>query len=250
MFGWREKRGNRERPDLLDILSREVFESIRVTDDEIDETALSPELYSRVRSRIATRRRQAELTAGQRIRQASQRDRRYLAWGAVAAALLLALTFAVRLTRHLQAPAQLAVATPHATQPATGERPAVSTQPTRDEPSREAVSMQAAKLRDESAGGTVAARHHRTRRGEIADQQLALLSEEQQATEFLPLTLTPDEKTGDASDGMRQIVRVTLPRTTLLAFGVPMNMERAGELVTADVMLGEDGVARAIRFVH
>jgi hypothetical protein len=66
------------------------------------------------------------------------------------------------------------------------------------------------------------------------------------ATEFIPLIQ------GDVmspSDG-GQIVRVEMPRGALLAFGLPMNMERAGERVKADVVVGNDGVARAIRFVH
>jgi len=45
-------------------------------------------------------------------------------------------------------------------------------------------------------------------------------------------------------------VRVQVLRSALIAFGVPMNMERAGELITADVVVGEDGLARAIRFVQ
>ena len=31
---------------------------------------------------------------------------------------------------------------------------------------------------------------------------------------------------------------------------LPVNYERAGERVKADVLLGDDGIARAIRFVH
>ena len=47
-----------------------------------------------------------------------------------------------------------------------------------------------------------------------------------------------------------QIVRVEVPRSALASFGLPMNAERAGERVKADVVLGYDGVARAIRFVR
>jgi hypothetical protein len=46
------------------------------------------------------------------------------------------------------------------------------------------------------------------------------------------------------------VVRVELPRTALVSMGLPMNPERAGELVKADVLMGDDGVARAIRFVR
>jgi len=66
------------------------------------------------------------------------------------------------------------------------------------------------------------------------------------ATDFLPM--------GDASDlaslESGQIVRVKLPRSSLASFGLPLNFERAGEPVKADVMLGEDGRPRAIRFIR
>ena len=45
-------------------------------------------------------------------------------------------------------------------------------------------------------------------------------------------------------------MRVELPRSALMSFGLPMNMERAGERIKADVVVGEDGLARAIRFVR
>jgi|GEM_PF-3587156 len=47
-----------------------------------------------------------------------------------------------------------------------------------------------------------------------------------------------------------QVVRVKLQRSALLAYGLPIDMERANENVTADVVLSEEGVACAIRFVH
>jgi len=46
------------------------------------------------------------------------------------------------------------------------------------------------------------------------------------------------------------VVRMKLPRTVLTTFGLPMNPERAEEHVQADVVLGPDGFARAVRFVN
>jgi hypothetical protein len=46
------------------------------------------------------------------------------------------------------------------------------------------------------------------------------------------------------------IVRVSLPRWTLISFGLPVNMERAAEPLEADVVFAEDGTARAIRFIR
>src|SRR5262249_13981469 len=47
-----------------------------------------------------------------------------------------------------------------------------------------------------------------------------------------------------------QLVRVELPRSALMTFGLPVNSDRAGERVKADVLVGSDGIARAIRFVR
>ena len=46
-----------------------------------------------------------------------------------------------------------------------------------------------------------------------------------------------------------QIVRVELPRSALVNFGLPVNMDRYNEKVKADVLFGVDGLAHAIRFV-
>jgi len=53
----------------------------------------------------------------------------------------------------------------------------------------------------------------------------------------------------DLQDG-GQLVRVELPRSALARFGLPMNMDRADERIKADVLVGADGLARAIRFVN
>jgi hypothetical protein len=47
-----------------------------------------------------------------------------------------------------------------------------------------------------------------------------------------------------------QIIRVELPRSALAKFGLPVNMDRYNEKVKADVLLGVDGLAHAIRFVQ
>lgn len=66
------------------------------------------------------------------------------------------------------------------------------------------------------------------------------------ATEFIPLVHGGDVAIPDGG----HIMRVELPRSALVSFGLPMNMERAGEPVRADVVVGNDGLARAIRFVR
>jgi hypothetical protein len=66
------------------------------------------------------------------------------------------------------------------------------------------------------------------------------------ATEFFPLG---DPETALPTDEL-QMVRVRLSRSALAAFGLPYNASQAQERVTADVIIGADGLARAVRFVR
>ena len=66
------------------------------------------------------------------------------------------------------------------------------------------------------------------------------------ATDFIPLMDRPSLEQMDGG----QVMRVELPRSALMSFGLPMDMERASERVKADVVVGNDGLARAIRFVR
>ncbi|HYP26245.1 MAG TPA: hypothetical protein VE262_05970 [Blastocatellia bacterium] len=66
------------------------------------------------------------------------------------------------------------------------------------------------------------------------------------ATEFMPIGY------GYPPSQMARghIVRVELPRSAMTSFGLPVNHERSESRVKADVLIGEDGLARAIRFVR
>lgn len=63
-------------------------------------------------------------------------------------------------------------------------------------------------------------------------------------TDFIPLDDDP------APAGLTSLVRVQLPRTALLAFGLPLNEDRTGDLVQAEFLLDEDGQVRAVRFIE
>ncbi|HZH32051.1 MAG TPA: hypothetical protein VEY11_14895 [Pyrinomonadaceae bacterium] len=75
----------------------------------------------------------------------------------------------------------------------------------------------------------------------------ARTAEAESMTEFIPLVsgapAAPPLESG-------QLVRVQLPRAALSSLGLPLNAERGDEPVKADVLLGGDGLARAIRFVR
>jgi hypothetical protein len=71
-------------------------------------------------------------------------------------------------------------------------------------------------------------------------------SEEVIASEFFPLQGEMEAPAFESSG----VVRVAVPRATLLAFGLPMNPELAMEPLEAEILVSEDGAAQAIRFLH
>jgi hypothetical protein len=66
------------------------------------------------------------------------------------------------------------------------------------------------------------------------------------ATRFFTLPEARDLPPAEAAT----VVRVQLPRSTMRLVGLPVNEERADERIRADMVLGQDGIARAIRFVQ
>ncbi|MFN0169920.1 MAG: hypothetical protein ACKV22_26150 [Bryobacteraceae bacterium] len=63
-------------------------------------------------------------------------------------------------------------------------------------------------------------------------------------TEFIPVN-------GGALPFDRgRLMRVRLPRSAMSSFGLPFDEDRAQQPVKADVLVGEDGMLRAVRFVQ
>ena len=82
--------------------------------------------------------------------------------------------------------------------------------------------------------------------GEIRTNDLGNAEQGEVTTEFLPLSYVSPMNLQEGG----QLVRVELPRTAMTRLGLPVNMERYGERVKADVLVSADGLARAIRFVQ
>jgi hypothetical protein len=80
----------------------------------------------------------------------------------------------------------------------------------------------------------------------IRDEITLYARDSEVASDFFPLTYEEDAEPMESG----QLIRVQIPRSALVSFGLPVNVERADAPVTADLLLGEDGLARAIRFVR
>lgn len=88
---------------------------------------------------------------------------------------------------------------------------------------------------------------HRSARVEsLPTQTMATASETEVASDFMPIGYVNSASLQDGGS----VVRVELPRSTIVSLGFAVNMDRYGERVKADVLMGPDGLARAIRFVQ
>jgi hypothetical protein len=65
-------------------------------------------------------------------------------------------------------------------------------------------------------------------------------------SEFIPL---PNAAVLEAGEEVN-LVRMELPRSTMIAMGFDMTSEDTGDSIAADVVLGSDGLARAVRLVE
>ena len=83
-------------------------------------------------------------------------------------------------------------------------------------------------------------RHHRHPAARVQPEEVR---QQEVVTDFLPL----DAASSPPANG--EIVRVEIPRSTMASFGFPIDPRRASVPIRADVLLGEDGMAHAVRFV-
>lgn len=103
----------------------------------------------------------------------------------------------------------------------------------RTRPSKHASGLRAAKLTKYSANT-------------VTVQSLNILAPVEVTTDFIPIGYSSAANVQEGG----QVVRLEMPRYAMARFGVPINEERYAEMIKADVWVGADGLARAIRFVQ
>jgi hypothetical protein len=226
----------------FDQVQREVLLAVKVSEEEIEAAATSPDLYDGLRLRIAGER--GRRSGGRTLDDWRPADRaglffvrallgpsRPTQWILTPAAVLLLVAVALLLWLPKQSR--------ESTQIAQSVLPRIVPSLPLDPDPR------ALPADREKAIGAVTLTSTQQRRIYRRHQSLDNHTDEI-ATDFLPLTFTADSTAPESG----HLVRVTISRSALLAMGLPMNAERAGELVRADVFIGDDGLARAIRFIQ
>jgi len=87
----------------------------------------------------------------------------------------------------------------------------------------------------------------RAMKNTVTVQSLQILAADVEVTtDFIPLAYANGSNVQEGG----QVVRLELPRYAMARFGLTVNEERYDERVRADVLVGADGLARAIRFVQ
>jgi hypothetical protein len=220
-------------------LCREIVLAVRADEKDVDAAAEAPFAYQRIRARIASERQRGkrpaltaaalsaglgrifELIAGTILR------RRSLVAAAAIAVIGIPASLWFRSTDR--------ILLPPVTEPVAANLPP----PILPAPVKVAVERQTTAEGEESPGpqaGRARAATRSIRRSEAGEI----------ATDFLPLTYLAN------SDALESghVMRVQVSRMALASLGVPMNTDRANEMVNADIVIGDDGLAHAIRIIQ
>lgn len=207
----------------LDDFCRAVVQLAQAREEDIQAVANAPFAYTRLRARLA------EAEAHQVARHTPRWAWRWR-WAAAFVVLLAMVGVGWRW-----------MATQPAEPSAVQQRVAVVEEQTRshekDERKPDAVAKQ--------TGPTPAKKRRAMPTLLNHDNEKTAMEDNEVATDYLPLTFVAnsDERSG-------QVVRVEMPRSAMLALGLPVNNESTSELVKADVLVRDDGLALAIRFVR
>ena len=179
-------------------------------------------LASADREEQAPPRVEGFLRSAYRVHCGSRRGRwAWVAWGAVAASVLAFLAITAPWSQGSRTPQ----AEPDATPPAA---------PSRLEPPAPPSPL------------PVQRRTPRPRRYNVGVEPRRVPGVRELVTEFIPL-VDDDLLEGEET---RQVVRVRVSRASLVSFGLPVTDDAPAGRIQADVILGVDGMARAIRFVR
>jgi len=209
--------------DELDKISNKLIETSVLSESEIDEIAASPFLYSGVKARI---------NSANEPSRAFGYGRRF-ALGFGSALVVIGIAMAGLFMLRSENPVTAARFVPQ-------EQPAQEVRDVSpwlgDKVSVPGVVMQHNSARFQKAS------YRKPEKRSIATPRP--VPEHQPALDFYPLTFA-----GDPNETMNggRVLRVEMSRSSLFAMGFNVPIENGAEVVKADLLVGPDGVARAIR---
>lgn len=126
--------------------------------------------------------------------------------------------------------------------------PTPTVTPTASNQSTEPITPQADTALKLDGAGTLSENSTRKKSSRIKGQRSAQAKENELAANYIPLSYSPGTTLSDES----LVVRVEVPRTSLIAMGLPLSLhaDLGSEMVKADLRVGLDGIPLAIRLVR
>ncbi|MCY7347915.1 MAG: hypothetical protein LH614_17085 [Pyrinomonadaceae bacterium] len=223
--------------EKLDRFAQAVLQSTVLTDEEVEQIAGAPRLWRQLQSRIADEK-------------ARRAKRRFFVWNwqwATAGAFAVLLTASAAVWFFNVSKAEIAVvreeksfAVPNdeINPPEIKKAAPIQSTPTVQ---RKVSTVKAAKKSSSPIIKSKSFRSPLTARN-LPSKKIENSRKSEIATDFIALSFLPATESG-------QIVRVKVPRSMLVSLGVTTRVEKNSELVNAEIILSDDGAARAIRFL-
>lgn len=219
----------------LDLIGKKLVESGRMHVDEIDSVIAAPYLFGRVRAeRNSGNAHAASTSVAAAIKARSNLRKAFVFAGVV----VLLVTIIAALSR-LRPDARKNTALNEIKVPVTSPETARPDLP----PQQVGIKLSPgrARISGVQAVSAVARYETRERRPKLAKRQIDEPSEQ-----FYAVSDAGD-LADTAADG--RIIRVDMRRSSLLAMGVDVPLENEADVIRADLLVGSDGVTRAIRLI-
>ena len=216
--------------DQLDKLLQTVIADASADEAMINEVAASPNLWWNVQRRIDKQKQERRAPWPPVVK-----VWRWLMIGVpAAAAVVLAITF------YLLPPTEM----PNLEQAAVSHIPALQELATIDPSEFSVVQPNSGQPeRSDSRSQRVTKRKSWIKREAARKVAVAAEKKEEIKSEFIALSYARDPESG-------QIVRVRVPSSMMVTVGLVASVEKPSALIDAEVIVGDDGLTRAIRFIH
>ncbi len=234
--------------EQLDRIARTLLQDFSPNDAALDEIAGSPRLWWNVRNRIETEK--------------ARREKRWffgfcpqkLVFGALAIVLCFGLAVLVLNFRNdsnsitaqqnpFQDPVEEIAQKPE-NSPVISPKIDSKIPEILKDPAAEKVPVRNIKPKTIFAAKNRNIENSAKRAGKSSNKEVSPKNEtEETKTDFIALSYVAATDSG-------QIVRVKVPSSMMVSLGVKTNLEKESELVSAEVVIGDDGLARAIRFIR
>ena len=212
----------------LDVIGRKLIEHSRVSESDIDKIIANPDLFTLVQKRIAANNGQLRLANG-----LLPFVRRYVSVFAGVAVMVIAAT---NLLRTKKEPLAAIVVSVSAAMPEAAR-------PNLIPPLRKGSDLTAGRASNLEMTNQVNVERVSVKQTVKPQPPKARVEAE---GEFYAVS-----SAGDLDETARdsRIIRVDMPRASLFAMGVNVSLENDSETVKADLLVGSDGITRAIRVV-